>query len=153
MSRKLYRSTEHKIIGGVCGGLGDHFDIDPTWLRIGFVVLVAATKGVGLLLYVIAWVIIPKQKPDDLVEVSTGTDAKSSTKPGRSEFNTSYLPGIILIGLGVMFLLYESFWWFDFHLVWPVVLIIIGGVLLYRSIESKNAAEHEQEQEVVNESR
>lgn len=93
MSRRLYRSTEHKIIGGVCGGLGEHFDVDPTWMRIGFVVLVALTKGVGLLLYVIGWVIIPKQKPEDLVEVSTDTGAESSTKSGKSEFNTSYLPG------------------------------------------------------------
>lgn len=146
MSRRLYRSTEHKIIGGVCGGMGEHFDIDPTWLRIAFVIL-TITKGIGLLLYLICWVIIPKQSPEDAAEAATASPAKST----RSGFNTSLLPGIILIGLGVMFLLYESFWWFDFDFVWPVILIVVGGALIYRHIDAKK--EPEQEQEAINESR
>ncbi len=152
MSRRLYRSTEHKIIGGVCGGLGEHFDIDPTWLRIAFVVL-AITKGIGILLYLIGWVIIPKRSAEEAAEVAAETATESSTTTSKSGINMSFLPGIVLIGLGIMFLLYESFWWFDFQYVWPVVLIIVGGALLYRAIESKNKQELDREQEVTNESR
>ncbi len=103
MSRRLYRSTEHKIIGGVCGGLGEHFDIDPTWLRIAFVVL-AITKGIGLLLYLIGWVIIPKRSAEEAAEVAAETATESSTTTSKSGVNTSFLPGIVLIGLGIMFL-------------------------------------------------
>jgi len=61
------------------------------------------------------------------------------------------VPGIILIVLGMLFLLRRSFWWFDFHYIWPIVLIIIGGALLYRAVDGKNEAA--ETSEVTDESR
>jgi phage shock protein PspC (stress-responsive transcriptional regulator) len=55
--RKLYRSSTNSIIGGVCGGLGEHFNIDPTIVRI--VAVIALLSGVGLLPYIIMWFITP----------------------------------------------------------------------------------------------
>jgi phage shock protein C len=56
--RRLYRSNRDKMIGGVCGGLGEHFNIDPTLVRLAFI---AATMlgGPGLIVYVILWIITP----------------------------------------------------------------------------------------------
>jgi phage shock protein PspC (stress-responsive transcriptional regulator) len=144
MNQRLYRSTERKIIGGVCGGLGEYFNIDPTWLRLAFVIL-ALIKGLGLILYIIGWVVIPRHP--------VGEEAPAKPAPAKSGTAHSLLPGIILIAIGVLFLLYESFWWFDFEYVWPVVLIVIGGALLYRALEHKRAPDEQSEQEVVNESR
>jgi phage shock protein C len=59
--RKIYRSTTNKVIAGVCGGLGDHFNIDPVILRIAWVISILVF-GAGLLLYLVCWILIPQQK-------------------------------------------------------------------------------------------
>ena len=55
--KKLYRDMDNSILGGICSGLGAYFNIDPTWVRIIF--LIAILSGVSLLVYVIMWIIIP----------------------------------------------------------------------------------------------
>ena len=60
MAKKLYRSTKDKKIAGVCGGLADHFDIDPTIVRLVALILLLV-GGTGVLAYIIGWIIIPKQ--------------------------------------------------------------------------------------------
>jgi len=57
MAKRLTRSRE-KMIAGVCGGLANYFDIDPTIIRILFVVI-AFAGGASLLAYLIMWVIVP----------------------------------------------------------------------------------------------
>ncbi|MDQ7798960.1 MAG: PspC domain-containing protein [Candidatus Edwardsbacteria bacterium] len=59
MSKRIYRSTRDRMLGGVCGGLGEYFDIDPTIVRL--VAVVFALSGAGILAYIIAWIIIPDQ--------------------------------------------------------------------------------------------
>ncbi len=57
-TRKLYRSQTDKMIGGVCGGLADYFNIDPTLVRLLFVLLLF-TPLHGLIVYLILWIITP----------------------------------------------------------------------------------------------
>lgn len=57
--RKLYRDPEQTVLGGVCGGLSVYFNLDPVIVRIIFVILTLIT-GVGVLVYLILWIIIPK---------------------------------------------------------------------------------------------
>ena len=59
MAKKLYRSTEDKKIAGVCGGLGDYFDIDPTIIRLIWVSMILAV-GSGIIAYILAWIIVPE---------------------------------------------------------------------------------------------
>ena len=56
--KKLYRNTENKMLAGVCSGIADYFDIDPTLVRLGWV-LFSLLGGSGLLAYIIAATIIP----------------------------------------------------------------------------------------------
>ncbi len=56
--RRLTRSRRDKVIGGVCSGLANYFGIDPTIIRVIFVVL-ALMAGPGLLLYLALWLILP----------------------------------------------------------------------------------------------
>jgi len=58
--RRLYRDPEHRVIGGVCGGLGAYFNMDPVVLRIIFAILFFATFPAGLLAYIILWIAVPK---------------------------------------------------------------------------------------------
>lgn len=59
--RSLTRSTRNRMIGGVCGGFGEYFGIDPTLIRIGYVVVsVFSAAFPGILVYLLAWLIIPR---------------------------------------------------------------------------------------------
>lgn len=58
MAKKLKKSGKNKIIAGVCGGVAEYFKIDPTIVRL-ILVIVALFKGVGVLLYVIAAIVMP----------------------------------------------------------------------------------------------
>jgi len=61
MDKRLYRSRIDKQWGGVCAGLGKYFTTDPTWFRIAFILLTLAGGGGGLVLYLIAWIIVPEE--------------------------------------------------------------------------------------------
>ncbi len=61
VTKKLYRSRRERIIGGVAGGIAEYFDVDPTLVRIIFVLLTLPGFIPGILLYVILWAIIPPQ--------------------------------------------------------------------------------------------
>lgn len=58
--KRLTRSTKDHILGGVCGGMGKYMDIDPVLIRLIWV-LFTFCAGFAILLYIIAWIIIPKE--------------------------------------------------------------------------------------------
>ncbi len=58
MERRLYRSQRDRMLGGVCGGLGEYLGLDPTIIRLIFILL-ALLGGHGILLYLILWLVIP----------------------------------------------------------------------------------------------
>ena len=58
-NKKLYRSNVNCMLAGVCGGLGEYFNIDPTIVRLGWVIF--SLMGAGVLAYIIAEIIIPKE--------------------------------------------------------------------------------------------
>ena len=57
-SRKLYRSRTNRKLAGVCGGLAEFFNLDPTLLRVLFVVL-AVLGGSGIIIYLAMWILVP----------------------------------------------------------------------------------------------
>ena len=59
--RRFYRDGENYYLGGVASGLGEYFDIDPLWIRLAFVALVFL-KGLGILIYAILWIVVPKAR-------------------------------------------------------------------------------------------
>ncbi len=65
-NKQLYRSKKNRIIGGVCGGLGEYFNVDPTLIRLVWVI-VFLMGGSGLLVYIIFWIILPEE--DSIKEV------------------------------------------------------------------------------------
>lgn len=58
--KRLYRSTTDRMVAGVCAGLAEHFKIDPTLVRLLFV-LFALAGGPGLLAYIVLWLVVPEQ--------------------------------------------------------------------------------------------
>lgn len=59
--KKLYLSEKDRKIGGVCGGLGEYFNKDPVLFRILFVVLALLSFGLGIIAYLVMWLIIPSK--------------------------------------------------------------------------------------------
>lgn len=62
--KRLYRSTTNRMIFGVCAGLADYFNLDPTLVRLGFVAGVIFGFGSFLLIYLIMFLVVP-QEPSD----------------------------------------------------------------------------------------
>lgn len=60
MMKRLYRSRQDRMICGVCGGIAEYFDLDPTLVRLGWLVLFAFA-GSGIIAYIIAAIIIPSR--------------------------------------------------------------------------------------------
>jgi len=58
MSKRLYRSSLDKQLGGVCGGVAEYFELDPSLVRIGAILLLFV-GGTGFLAYLVAWLVIP----------------------------------------------------------------------------------------------
>ena len=59
MNKRLCRSVSNRMLSGVCGGIGEYFDIDPTLVRLAWAIFTCVTIGAGIAAYVIAAIIIP----------------------------------------------------------------------------------------------
>jgi len=115
----LRRSIDNRMLGGVCGGLGQYFNTDPVWFRLAFV-LVTLAGGAGILIYLIAWLVIPQAEPG---HPQTGNPADIGTQGPM-------MVGVALVGIGLMLLVNTLVPWFD-RVIWPLAVIAAGSGLLY----------------------
>lgn len=140
MQRKLYRSRKFRVIGGVASGLAEYFSLDPVLMRVIFVVI-SLMHGIGILLYIILWIVIPEEpfevayqiKPEDTSQSSSSEKtieelARSHNGKGRT------IIGIILIVVGLLFLAERLIPTFCYEDILPITLIIIGAVLIWNSV-------------------
>jgi phage shock protein C len=118
-TRLLRRSRHDRVIGGVCGGLGRYLGIDPVLLRIAAVIL-TLTGGLGVLLYLLAFVVIPEQQEDE--DLGPAPEARG---------DVWIYVGVGLIALGAVLLVDQLVPWFD-RVVVPLVLVAIGLGIVYR---------------------
>ena len=84
-SKRLYRSRIDRMIAGVCGGLAKYFDIDPTIVRVLFVVSIFIGGG-GILAYIILWIVVPEEQ---IIFQSAGQDSQSYQSDSDSEESNS----------------------------------------------------------------
>lgn len=147
MEHRLYRSRSDRMVGGVCGGLGEYLGLDSTWIRLAFLAFSLA-GGAGLLVYILMLIVVP-ENPNQLP--ATGASlVVSDQQPGQEALpgeagpslpdanrtrNVMVFGGIVLAA-GVILLLrnlgFGLFDWFDGDLLWPLLLIAGGGLLLWR---------------------
>jgi phage shock protein C len=59
--KRLYRSTQERMFAGVCGGIAEYLDVDPTLVRLFFVALTLLSGGQGLLIYIVLMLVVPEQ--------------------------------------------------------------------------------------------
>ncbi len=120
-NRLLRRPIEGRAFAGVAAGLGQRFDISPTWFRVAFV-LMTVFGGIGLLLYALGWLLIPEEGSDDpvITQWLSGFDTS----------NTGMVVGVVLVGVAAI-ILASSFHLISGKFVFAAILLVVG-VLLYR---------------------
>jgi phage shock protein C len=154
MQTRLERSTANKVIAGVCGGIAEYLQIDPTLVRVFFVIATLMTAGLGFLGYLVLLVMMPLPgKPAPFV--TTGAAAASAGDPTATSGDSTVVTpptariedpmtaerrratfGYFLVALGVVFLLanlgaFRSVRW---DLVWPLVFVGAGVLLLAQRV-------------------
>ncbi len=138
---KLYRSSSDRMIGGVCGGLGAYFNLDPIFFRLIFVVLLFGSQF-GFILYLLLWILIPGEGKSygfkdgtfrDKV-ISMGDDIQAAVTRPHPQAGLILGAGLIVVGGVMLAERLNMAWlaWLDFDLLWPVLLIAGGFALLFR---------------------
>lgn len=145
--KKIFRSIDDYMIAGVCGGLAKYFKIDSTLIRIIFVLL-AIGGGCGVLIYLILWLVIPKEKGVEKM-IDRGEkvqefaeDVKSRAKSMAKEIKLDTkvakagrvnILGIILILVGIVAVWNQiSPMTIQWNFFWPGLLILVGILFLFR---------------------
>lgn len=60
--KHLYRSKKNRLIAGVCGGIGEFLEVDATIIRLLWVFVTLLSMGLGVIAYIIAWIIVPEEQ-------------------------------------------------------------------------------------------
>ena len=116
----LRRDPDNAVLGGVCAGIGRRLGTDPAIPRVGFVVIAIGTSGIGALVYLLLWAVIP-------AEAGEGAEPRRRRRRGSWRIAT----GVGLLALSVVLAFRElGLWWSD-ALVWPLVLAAFGVTLLW----------------------
>lgn len=133
-NKRLQRDLQNKVLGGVCSGLSNYFDIDATFWRILFFVLFLFGCS-GLLIYIILWIAMPAAKYEPGAQVSP-QDANADG--ARKKRNGNMAAGLTLIGIGTICLLARYVPQINWRTAWPILLIVLGVILIipFKSKES-----------------
>src|SRR3954451_4724302 len=127
----LRRDPTRRILGGVCAGFAERFDVDPLVVRVAFIAA-AMAGGLGFAVYAVAWVLMP---------AGPGQAAPRGGGPGSVEMAL----GVALLALSLLLAFRSLGIWFSDAVVWPLVLVAAGGALLWR--QSTKQAEKPKTQE------
>ncbi len=135
--RKLYKSRRNRFIDGICGGIAEYFEVDPTIVRLLWV-LVTLLGGSGIILYIIGMIVIPVN-PEHLGGFQTAPKGRNGDR--RRFF------GVVLMLVGALVLIINlgwfsglSWWSFSGNFMLPALLIIIGGLFIYLHATGKKQA-------------
>lgn len=141
MQKRLFRSVRNKVITGTAAGIAEYLDIDPVLVRIGFVLL-TVFHGMGILIYITCAIVMPRE--DVAAEPVTSADPavqveNPELKPARGKVKAGArtIFGVVLIILGGIMLLDNFVPSVDFEDIFPFLLLVAGGWLLLRGIESE----------------
>src|SRR5688500_3705900 len=145
--RRLYRRRTDSMLTGDSGGLADYFDVDPALVRLTWILSGIFSGGLMILVYLAMWIVVPRETTTEEMGTTMERETTIDGEPVERTV-TSYEPidtyqdpdrgtrriwaGIILVSLGLIFLgnNFGLFFWFNWRLFWPLVLIGAGAWLL-----------------------
>ena len=129
------------MLGGVAAGLADYFDLDPTIVRLGFVLTALMSGGIVLVAYIALWIIMPEPPAILLLGAHSEATPGASSAPAALDRggNGALILGVILVGVGGFALLsqfpvFHMIGWGLARIWWPTMLILVGmAIILARS--------------------
>lgn len=130
--RRLYRSRKNRVFKGVAGGIGEYFGIDPVLVRLAFL-LTFAMGGVGVIAYILAWVLLPKRPKGQVVPPTPRTS-------GLEVLHNRSLGVWVLVAIGTAFILDQLNLNIAGDRLWPLLLIGGGLIVLMRRRDAGAAA-------------
>ncbi|MFW6035738.1 MAG: PspC domain-containing protein [Halanaerobiales bacterium] len=150
-NKKIYRSRRDRFLSGVCGGLGEYLDIDSTWIRLAFVLL-ALARGISVLFYIIAWIVIPekpldKEEETEFFEAKVSDEEAEDVESGKDKNKEIIIEsdneeknekkqrtiGFILVAVGGLFL-FDNWYHFNWEKLWPLIIVALGFGLLVKGV-------------------
>lgn len=142
MPRRLLRDGRNAMLGGVAAGFALYLDVDPVLVRLGFVLL-AFANGLGVLVYLAAWVLMPRR---DAASAPGLDEARAAAERFASEARAAVsgagsaqlAVGGLLVLAGVVLLGHNLDWfdwprWLRFSTLWPLLLVALGLGLIAKS--------------------
>ena len=155
MAKRLVRDTRHSVFGGVVAGLGKYLDVDPVLVRLAFVLL-AFAHGVGLLAYLVCWLVVPRESGSETRPAAgptadrnrdVGLEAVSepladvrTAEPNAAQGQAAV--GSFLVIAGGLLLAHNLGWlhwphWLNLHTLWPVLVVALGAGLVAKALGSR----------------
>jgi phage shock protein PspC (stress-responsive transcriptional regulator) len=156
---RLARLKNDKMLGGVCGGLGEYFNVDSVVVRLIFVA-VTLLGGAGVLVYIILWIVVPEEGGASYAEkIHQGVEEKEKSKKEKQLKKTGediaeeikksakslknhrdegkLIFATVLIFLGLIFLAHNFIPFWNFTKLWPLILVIVGLAFLISSLDKE----------------
>jgi phage shock protein PspC (stress-responsive transcriptional regulator) len=126
--KRLVRSRD-RWLGGICGGIGEYMGWSKDHVRLAWLLLTLFTAFSGLIIYIILWIVMPAG--NGFQPTAETIDAVMNDASPNPQINKgSLVVGLILIGLGALGLIHRFVPAFNWQMVWPIILIVLGLVLL-----------------------
>lgn len=136
MKESLYRIPSKGQLGGVAAGLAERFGLDVAVVRILLFLGLIFTHGIFLWMYIILWIALPVKHQWETSEVPNDSTFNSTFTNMKKDSNKVW--GLILIVLGTIFLLDEWLPDFDFGKFWPLILVAVGGYIIFKDKDKIN---------------
>ena len=154
--KKLYKSRDDKWFGGVCGGIGEYFDVDSIIIRIVAIILGIVTSGILIFIYLLLCFLIPYEPIREYTMHSKKFSSFYSNSSGVNEYNTNFNSGaynfdddkinknknqqkigLFLVVIGVILFLGNVLPKYMSDFIVPVCLLIAGLLLIVSSVPFK----------------
>lgn len=149
MPRKLTRETHGAMLAGVAAGFARYLDIDPVLARLGFVLL-AFVNGLGILVYLAGWALMPlgsEGAPTEGYQTlhAAGDQLAAEVRKVAGDAASAQLAiGTVLVVTGTLLLAHNLGWlewpyWMRFKTLWPLLLVALGAGLVLKSKRAASA--------------
>ncbi len=162
MERKLYRSRRERMISGVCGGIAEYFDVDPTLVRLVAVVVTLVSVGTAAIAYLVMTIVVPEEPlgsgegrgpavvPPPVPPSGTQSFAQGAPPPAappppgyppmtgppptppRRPTRGGITFGVVLVLVGLALLVGQFVPGLEFWRLWPLIIVAIGIRTMFR---------------------